>query len=118
MPPAFPRPRTREIPHMPSHPADNLDRPWPAFPGPTYDRSAVGVGIVHFGVGGFHRAHQAAYLDTLMNQGTALDWGICGVGVKPADAAMERALVPQDGLYTLVIKHPDGRLEPRVIGSI
>jgi mannitol 2-dehydrogenase len=104
---------------MPSHPAGDTSGGFPsAVPGPTYERSAVGVGIVHFGVGGFHRAHQAMYLDSLMNQGAALDWGICGVGVKPADAAMKRALVPQDGLYTLVVKHPDGRLEPRVIGSI
>ncbi|MBR7827324.1 mannitol dehydrogenase family protein [Actinospica sp. MGRD01-02] len=85
---------------------------------PTYDRSAVSVGIVHFGVGGFHRAHQAAYIDSLMAQGTAMDWGICGVGVKPADEAMARALVPQQCRYTLVTKHPDGKLEPRVIGSI
>jgi mannitol 2-dehydrogenase len=103
---------------MPSHPADTSGRFPAAVPGPAYDRSAVGVGIVHFGVGGFHRAHQAAYLDSLMNEGAALDWGICGVGVKPADAAMGRALIPQDGLYTLVVKHPDGSLEPRVIGSI
>ena len=103
---------------MPSHPADTPDGFPPGIPGPTYDRSGVSVGIVHFGVGGFHRAHQAAYLDTLLNQGTAMDWGICGVGVMPADIAMARALAPQDNQYTLVIKHPDGRLEPRVIGSI
>ena len=48
---------------------------------PTYDRSGVTTGIVHFGVGGFHRAHQAMYLDTLMNQGTSFEWGITGVGV-------------------------------------
>jgi mannitol 2-dehydrogenase len=88
------------------------------LPSPGYDRAAVSVGIVHFGVGGFHRAHQAAYLDTLMNQGAAMDWGVCGVGVMPADRAMARALIPQDGLYTLVAKYPDGRLEPRVVGSI
>ncbi|HET9171901.1 MAG TPA: mannitol dehydrogenase family protein [Actinospica sp.] len=88
----------------------------PAYP--TYDRSEVRVGIVHFGVGGFHRAHQAAYIDALMNKGLALDWGICGVGLLPADEAMARALVPQQGRYTLVVKHPDGKLEPRVIGSI
>ena len=41
---------------------------------------AVTTGIVHFGVGGFHRAHQAMYLDRLMDTGEALDWGICGVG--------------------------------------
>lgn len=85
---------------------------------PTYDRSAVTVGIVHFGVGGFHRAHQAMYLDRLMNDGLAMDWGICGVGVMPSDRAMADALGPQDGLYTLVVKHADGRLEPHVVGSI
>jgi len=85
---------------------------------PAYDRSEVGAGVVHFGVGGFHRAHQAMYHDRLMNEGEALDWGICGVGVMPGDRAMKKALDAQDGLYTLVIKHPDGTYEPRVIGSI
>jgi mannitol 2-dehydrogenase len=90
----------------------------PAVQVPQYDRSAITVGIVHFGVGGFHRAHQAMYVDRLMNQGQALDWAICGVGVMPPDMAMRDALDAQDGLYTLVLKHADGRLEPRVIGSI
>ncbi|HWG28733.1 mannitol dehydrogenase family protein [Actinospica sp.] len=103
---------------MLSHHADNPDGLQAVLSGPGYDRSAVTVGIVHFGVGGFHRAHQAAYLDSLMNQGNAMDWGICGVGVMPADLAMHKALIPQQGLYTLVVKHPDGTLEPRVIGSI
>jgi mannitol 2-dehydrogenase len=85
---------------------------------PHYDRSSVSVGIVHFGVGGFHRAHQAMYLDTLMNQGGALDWGICGVGVMPTDKAMKEALEQQDHLYTLLLKAGDGSLEARVIGSI
>jgi mannitol 2-dehydrogenase len=87
-------------------------------PVPTYPRSSVGVGIVHFGVGGFHRAHQAMYVDRLMNDGKALDWGICGVGTMPPDQRMRDVLHAQDGLYTLVLKHPDGTLEPRVIGSI
>jgi len=85
---------------------------------PGYDRTAVTPGIVHFGVGGFHRAHQAMYLDALMNAGKALDWGIVGVGVLPQDRRMYDVLSGQDHLYTLVIKHPDGTLEPRVIGSI
>ncbi len=85
---------------------------------PGYDRSQVCAGIVHVGVGGFHRAHQAMYADALMNQGESLDWGICGVGVMPADRAMKNALTAQDGLYTLVCKHSDGTWEPRVIGSI
>ena len=103
---------------MPTHTADKFGSHSPAVPLPAYDRTAVGVGIVHFGVGGFHRAHQAMYLDRLMNDGKALDWGVCGVGVMPADRAMAQALTSQDELYTLVVKHPDGRREPRVIGSI
>src|ERR1700748_1839256 len=88
------------------------------MPVPAYDRRMVTPGVVHFGVGGFHRAHQAMYHDRLMNQGTALDWGICGVGVMAADQLMKGGLEPQDGLYTLVLKHSDGTYEPRVIGSI
>jgi mannitol 2-dehydrogenase len=89
-----------------------------AVPRPTYDRSRVTTGVVHFGVGGFHRAHQAMYHDRLMNAGKALDWGICGVGVMPADRRMKETLDAQDGLYTLVVKHADGTYEPRVIGAI
>ncbi|KEZ76615.1 mannitol dehydrogenase family protein [Salinisphaera hydrothermalis] len=89
-----------------------------AVPTPSYDRSRVATGIVHFGVGGFHRAHQAMYLDALMNDGKALEWGICGVGVMPSDKRMAEVMADQDGLYTLVLKHADGTYEPRVIGSI
>lgn len=85
---------------------------------PTYDRSALTTGIVHFGLGNFHRAHQAMYLDRLMARGKALDWGICGVGVMPSDARMRDVMHTQDGLYTLVLKHTDGTMEPRVVGSI
>ncbi len=86
--------------------------------GPGYDRSALRVGIVHIGVGGFHRAHQAMYLDRLMNAGAARDWAICGMGMLPGDAAMRDALAAQDHLYTLVVKHPDGSTDARIIGSI
>jgi mannitol 2-dehydrogenase len=96
---------------MPSSSAD-------AIPSPTYDRGRVTTGVVHFGVGGFHRAHQAMYHDRLMNRGEALDWGICGVGVMPADRRMKEALDAQEHLYTLVVKHGDGTYEPRVIGAI
>jgi mannitol 2-dehydrogenase len=88
------------------------------LPVPAYDRDLVTPGMVHVGVGGFHRAHQAMYHDRLMNEGTALDWGICGVGVLAQDLRMKQALDAQDGLYTLVLKHSDGTYEPRVIGSI
>ncbi|MEJ5913075.1 mannitol dehydrogenase family protein [Pseudokineococcus sp. 1T1Z-3] len=89
-----------------------------SLPVPTYDRGAVTPGIVHFGVGGFHRAHQAMYLDRLLGAGTALDWGICGVGVLPADEKMAETMAAQDCLYTLVLKHADGTYEPRVVGSV
>ncbi|WP_392544454.1 mannitol dehydrogenase family protein [Oryzobacter telluris] len=85
---------------------------------PRYERQDVTPGIVHFGVGGFHRAHQAMYLDDLMNRGAALDYGIVGVGTQPADRRMRDALTGQDCLYSLVVKHADGRRDVRVIGSI
>lgn len=85
---------------------------------PTYDRTAVTAGIVHFGVGGFHRAHQAMYVDRLLRRGEAFDWGICGVGVLPHDRAMKDVMQEQDCLYTLALKHADGTWETSVIGSI
>jgi mannitol 2-dehydrogenase len=48
---------------------------------PRYDRRHVTTGIVHIGVGNFHRSHQAMYIDSLMNSGAAMDWGICGIGM-------------------------------------
>ncbi len=87
-------------------------------PVPGYDRSQLRVGIVHLGVGGFHRSHQAMYLDRLMNEGGAREWAICGVGLMPGDETMAQVMAAQDCLYTLVLKHPDGALEPRVVGSI
>jgi mannitol 2-dehydrogenase len=88
------------------------------LPAPAYDRRRVTPGVVHFGVGGFHRAHQAMYHDRLLNDGATLDWGICGVGVMAADRSMKQVLDAQDGLYTLVLKHSDGTYEPRVVGSV
>jgi len=64
----------------------NLTSLAPGVAIPAYDRSRIRVGIVHLGVGGFHRAHQAMYLDRLMNDGQAQDWGICGVGSSPPTA--------------------------------
>jgi mannitol 2-dehydrogenase len=84
---------------------------------PSYDRSAVTPGIVHLGVGGFHRAHQARYVDDLLASGTT-DWGIVGVGLMPQDVRMRDALAAQDHLYTLVERAPDGGVHGRVIGSI
>src|SRR5262249_3007550 len=85
---------------------------------PDYDRRRVTTGIVHVGVGNFHRSHQAMYVDTLMNRGAAMDWGICGVGLPPSNTGMRDVLAAQDGLYTLVLRHGDGGWDARVIGSI
>ena len=88
------------------------------LPIPSYDRGAVRTGIVHFGVGGFHRSHEAMFIDRLLNLGGSQDWGICGVGVLPSDVQMRDVLRAQDGLYTLVLKSPEGGEEARIIGSI
>ncbi|HET9872668.1 MAG TPA: mannitol dehydrogenase family protein [Propionibacteriaceae bacterium] len=85
---------------------------------PHYDRSTLTAGILHFGVGGFHRAHQALAIDRLLDAGVAREWAICGVGLMPGDRRMRDVLSGQEGLYTLVEKHPDGRRDARVVGSI
>lgn len=85
---------------------------------PGYDRAGVTQGIVHVGVGNFHRSHQALALDRLMNAGLAHDWAICGVAVLPSDEPLARGMREQDCLYTLVEKDSDGTWSPRVIGSI
>ncbi len=82
---------------------------------PEYDRSRIRSAIVHFGVGGFHRAHEAMYLDRILNAGST-EWGICGVGIMPFDLAMRDALGAQDNLYTLVTTSPAGTTDARVIG--
>ncbi len=85
---------------------------------PGYDRAQVRAGIVHLGVGGFHRSHQAMYLDRLMSRGQALDWGIVGVGVLPGDRRMAEVMAAQDCLYTLIVTHPDGYRSAQVVGSL
>ena len=84
---------------------------------PSYERTSLTAGVVHVGVGGFHRAHQAMYLDRLLATGVT-DWAVVGVGVLPDDVRMRDALGGQDHLYTLVEKHPDGGRVARVVGSI
>ena len=87
-------------------------------PGPSYDRDKLSCGIVHLGVGGFHRAHEAMCVDALLNEGGATDWGISGVGLLPPDRAMLEVMRAQDCLYTLVVKNLDGSTDARVIGSL
>jgi mannitol 2-dehydrogenase len=69
---------------------------------PRYDPRTLRAGIVHFGVGNFHRAHQAVYLDDLFNRGRDHDWAIVGAGVRDADKAMRDTLMRQDWLTTVV----------------
>ncbi|TVQ18608.1 MAG: mannitol dehydrogenase family protein [Spirochaetaceae bacterium] len=83
---------------------------------PGYERKKATASICHIGVGGFHRAHQAACTDAVLASGD-LAWAICGVGITPNDAAMESALVAQDLLYTLVARDRN-TIDVRVIGSI
>ena len=84
---------------------------------PAYDRTALFQGIVHIGVGGFHRAHQAVYLDDLLNLRDTERWGECGFGVLPSDIRMRDALKGQDCLFT-VVQRSAQKQEARVIGSM
>jgi mannitol 2-dehydrogenase len=76
---------------------------------PTYDRDRLTPGIVHIGLGNFHRAHQAWYTHRLMQAGRASDWAIIGAGVRPYDAAMRERLIAQDCLTTLIELAPEHR---------
>ncbi len=84
---------------------------------PTYDRSRLTPGIVHIGLGNFHRAHQAWYLHRLFERGLCHDWAIIGAGVRPADAAQRGRLLAQDCLTTLIELDPGG-VSAEVTGSM
>ena len=75
---------------------------------PRYDPASLRAGIVHFGVGNFHRAHQAVYLDDLFNLGRGRDWALVGAGVRDADKAMRDTLMRQDWLTTVVEQEAAG----------
>jgi fructuronate reductase len=81
---------------------------------PAYRREGLGIGIVHLGIGAFHRAQQAVYTDDALAQELG-DWGICGVSLRSPD--VRDRLVLQDGLYTSIEKSPQG-VRRRVIGSV
>ncbi len=85
--------------------------------GPQYDRTKLRPGIVHIGLGNFHRAHQAWYLHRLMQAGLAQDWAIVGAGVRAPDAAMRDKLLAQDCLTTLIELDPKG-IRAEVTGSM
>lgn len=94
-----------------------LDEVPAAVSRPDYDRSALTPGIVHIGLGNFHRAHQAWYLHRLMQQGAALDWAIIGAGVRAPDAAQRERLLAQDCLCTLIELDPKGK-SAEITGSM
>lgn len=85
----------------------------PAVQRPQYDRTTVTPGIVHIGLGAFHRAHQAAYIDEVLAKDPS--WGITGISLKRPDT--RDALRPQDGLYTLASRQDD-QASHRIIGSV
>ena len=86
----------------------------PGVSRPGYERAGAEVGVVHLGVGNFHRAHQAVVFDDLLAAGDRR-WGVCGVSLKRP--AMRDALAPQDGLYTLLVRDGGG-VRPRVVGAL
>ncbi|HHS7810195.1 mannitol dehydrogenase family protein [Pseudomonas putida] len=98
--------------------AQNLHRLAPEVQLPAYNLSDTRQGIAHIGVGGFHRAHQAYYTDALMNTGQALDWAICGVGLRAEDRRARDDLKEQDYLFTLFELGDSDDTEVRVIGAI
>ena len=81
---------------------------------PAYDRSKLTPGIVHIGLGNFHRAHMAVYLDDLFAKGLAQDWAILGAGVRAGDARMREALLAQDCLSTVIELDPSGHRARRI----
>jgi mannitol 2-dehydrogenase len=88
---------------------------------PRYDATGLRPGIVHVGVGNFHRAHQAVYLDDLFASGRGHDFGILGAGIRDADRAMRDALAPQDWLTTVVEQDGDAahaRVTASMVGFI
>ncbi len=84
---------------------------------PRYSRDSLTPGIVHIGVGNFHRAHLAVYLDDLFNMGLNHDWAIIGAGVMPTDELMREKLVSQDYLTT-VVEQDAHRSSARVTGPM
>lgn len=85
---------------------------------PAYQRHDLTAGIVHLRFGAFARSHLAMYVDRMLTSGASPEWGICGVGLLPADARIRDGLRKRDHTYTLVLKHPDGQLTACTIGSV
>jgi mannitol 2-dehydrogenase len=84
---------------------------------PLYNRAALRAGIIHIGVGNFHRSHQAVYLDDLFNLGEGHDYALVGAGVRAADEEMRQKLKAQDWLTTVVEQEAD-QSSARVTGAM
>ena len=84
---------------------------------PLYDRAALKAGIIHFGVGNFHRSHQAIYLDDLFNLGEGHEFALIGAGVRAADEEMRQKLKAQDWLTTVVEQEAD-QSSARITGAM
>lgn len=84
----------------------------------SYDRNQTSSGIVHIGIGNFHRAHQAFYTHELLKDKSQDKWAICGVSLLPQDERIYKSLKKQDGIYTLTVCGRDGEDEMHQIGSI
>lgn len=95
----------------------NLANLPPHIARPGYERGELRAGILHIGVGNFHRAHQAVYLDDLFNARKDLDWALIGAGIRAGDRAMRQALEPQDWLTTVVELEPGANVA-RVTGAM
>ncbi|MCE2563881.1 mannitol dehydrogenase family protein [Komagataeibacter sp. FNDCF1] len=100
---------TASLPHLP-----------PAIVVPAYDRSRVTPGIAHISVGNFHRAHQAVYIDRVLDRPGQSGWGLLGIGLmeNPHEEQKARDMAAQDCLYSLTECAPDAPNVVRVIGSI
>src|SRR4030095_10384745 len=82
---------------------------------PSYARAELSAGILHIGIGNFHRAHQAVYLDDLFNAGSDHDWALVGAGVFDGEKVGRQKLEEQDWLTT-VVEQDSGHMQARVTG--
>lgn len=85
---------------------------------PDYNRQSLKSGIVHVGVGGFHRAHQAVAVQELLSSGGNQNWGICGIGLREEDRRISEVFKNQDCLYSLIVRSPNGQIETEVMGQM
>src|SRR5690554_3848076 len=83
-----------------------------------YNRNQIGTGILHIGVGNFHRAHQAFYTNRLLEDPGQKNWGICGLSLLPEDERIVKPLQLQNNLYTVTVCGRNGNDRAYSIGSL